>query len=70
MRTYYRELRVHFVTWIFIQLYTETIASLFSQEPSVEKYINTKIGAKRYCNTVIHGDLTTTMYLRLKMVIF
>lgn len=48
------------------ELYTETIASLFSQEPAVEKYINSKIGAKRYCNTGIHGDLNHNNVLKTK----
>ena len=66
MRKYYRELESTFRYVDWHELYTETIASLFSQEPTVEKYINTKIGAKRYCNTGIHGDLNHNNVLKTK----
>ena len=48
------------------ELYSESIASFIVQEPTLERYINTKIGAKRYCNTGIHGDLNHNNVLKTK----
>lgn len=48
------------------ELCSESIVSFISKEATLKRYIDTKIGAKRYCNTGIHGDLNHNNVLKTK----
>ena len=53
-----------FVNWH--EAYSGSITSFISQEPTLEEYINSKIGTKLYCNTGMHGDLNHNNVLKTK----